>query len=119
MNDPVFLALVGIVILLTLALVVVLGLWVRKLHGENGLLRAAYNRVKPSPREGEVADKSQDDLLNTVVGFALAYRERVQARGNWVKPANTKMRVLWGRLPREVQAELVPLAILADLKVSE
>jgi len=118
MNDPIFLALVGIVIFLTLALVIVLSLWLKKVLGENNSLRITHARAESQVGRSEVATGSQRDLVNNLVSFALAYRERVQARGKKVEPANVKMRYLWEFLPGNLRADLVPLGMLADLKVS-
>jgi hypothetical protein len=117
MDDPVFLALVGVVIFLTLALVILLGLWVRKLLRENNSLRASYPQTES--KGDYLYSLSLNSLVDTLVHFALAYRDRVQARGKKVDPANEQMRLCWERLPKEYQEVLIPLGMRADLKVSE
>ncbi len=118
--DPVLLSLVGLVNFFYFLLVIILALWVRSATRKNrehreviAILKFRLQGANGNPQEPTI-------LINNLVDFALAYYERVRARGEKKRElTNENMKLCWERLPYGFQNRLALLGGLSNLKVSD
>lgn len=114
MNDPILLALVAIVVVLAILFFVSLISLYKRESRQKALYKRAYLRSRAKDPGEKTCVK---DLIENLVGFALAYRERAYAKGGNIPEADQKMQVLWDELPAEFQEKLLSLGMRANLTV--